>query len=391
MTDQRTVVQRVATLEPPKVEFHRHSLGPVEVAAVTRVLKGLFLTTGEETYAFEREFADFLGAPHVIGVSSCTAAEHLALKAFGIGPGDEVITTPMTFVATATAILHTGATPVLVDVEPDTGNLDATRVEEAVTPRTRAIVAVHLYGAMCDMRALRSIADRHGLVLIEDAAHCVEGRRDGVGPGQLGDAACFSFYATKTLTCGEGGAIAVHSDDVADRLRRLRLHGMTKNAADRYHSSAYQHYDVVELGFKCNLTNMQAAMLRPQLARLHAQRNRREEIAQAYDAVIDTIPGLGRPVVPAASRSARHLYTIWAGGGRDELLRRLGEGGVGCAVNYRALHQLEWVAANVELRFPLPEATRIGDQTLSLPIYDRLTDAEVQRVVDVLTAAVDVG
>ena len=369
---------------PPRVEFHRHSLGQAEKDAVTGVLESLFLTTGDEAYAFEREFAEFLDVSYVVGVSSCTAAEHLALRAFGIGTGDEVITTPMTFLATATAILHAGATPVFVDVESDTGNLDASLVEAAITARTRAIVAVHLYGTMCDMHALRAIADRHGLILIEDAAHCVEGRRDGVGPGQLGDAACFSFYATKTLTCGEGGAITVHDDRVAERLRRIRLHGMSKNAADRYRST-YQHWDMVELGYKCNLTNLQGAMLRPQLLRLQAQRDRREQICRAYDAMVDASPLLSRPLVPASARSARHLYTIWvADGRRDHLLRHLGANNIGCAVNYRAIHRLSWLADNVELRFPLPVAERIGEQTLSLPLYDRLTDAEIDRVCDVI-------
>lgn len=371
----------------PKVEFHRHSVGSEEKEAVSRVLDGLFLTTGDEAYAFEREFADFLGVPHVVGVSSCTAAEHLALKAFDIGPGDEVITTAMTFVATANAILHAGATPVFVDVEPGTGNLDASLVEAAVTPHTRAIVAVHLYGTMCDMRALRAIADGHGLVLIEDAAHCVEGLRDGVGPGQLGDATCFSFYATKTLTCGEGGAVAVHDERIAERLRCLRSHGMTKNAADR-HRGAYQHWDMVELGYKCNLTNIQAAMLRPQLSRLNEQRDRREQVAKSYDSLVDALAWIDRPVVPPLARSARHLYTVWVRDGRrDDVMGFLGEQGIGCAVNYRAIHRLTWLAANVETRFPLPVTERIGDETLSLPIYDHLTEAEVERVCEVLEAA----
>ncbi|MGI8685666.1 MAG: DegT/DnrJ/EryC1/StrS family aminotransferase [Acidimicrobiales bacterium] len=377
----------VETAPPARVEFHRHSIGAEEKEAVGRILDSLFLTTGQEAYTFESEFASFLGVPYVVGVSSCTAAEHLALLAFDIGPGDEVITTPMTFVATATAIVHAGATPVFVDVEPTTGNIDANLIEAAITARTRAIVAVHLYGTMCDMRALRAIADRHGLILIEDAAHCVEGTRDSVGVGHLGDATCFSFYATKALTSGEGGAIAVKDERIAERLRTIRLHGMSKNAADRYHG-AYQHWDMVELGFKCNLTNIQAAMLRPQLSRLHAQRDRREQVAQAYDRVVDATPGLSRPSVPEGARSARHLYTVWSTDGRrDDIIRSLGEQGVGCAVNYRAIHKLTWLAQNVEQRFPLPEAERIGDQTVSLPIYDKLTDAEVERVGAALQAA----
>lgn len=355
--------------------------------AVARVLDSLFLTTGAEVGAFEQEFATFLGIPHVAAVTSCTEAEHLVLRALGVGPGDEVITTPMTFIASATAIIHAGATPVFADVDPDTGNIDPVQVEAAVTSRTKAIVAVHLYGTMCDMRALRAVADRYHLFLIEDCAHCVEGSRDGIRPGELGDAACFSFYATKTLTCGEGGAVAVHDSRLDDRLRELRLHGMTKGAADRY-GGLYQHWDMVELGYKSNMTNISAAMLRPQLPRLHARRDRREEISLQYDTFVDSRPWIGRPRVPAGACSARHLYTVWVDPSRrDRLLAWLGSHGVGCAVNYRAIHRLSWLGKNIEPGLPLPVAERIGDSTLSLPLYDRLTDAEVGRVCEVLDLA----
>ncbi|MFD2080550.1 DegT/DnrJ/EryC1/StrS family aminotransferase [Actinopolymorpha cephalotaxi] len=369
------------------MEFYRHSLGADEKDAVARVLDSLFLTTGEEVYAFEREFAEYLGAPEVVALASCTAAEHLALLALGLRPGDEVITTPLTFVATATAILHAGGVPVFVDVEPSTGNLDPERVEAAITRRTRAIVPVHLYGTMCDMVALRELADRFGLVLVEDAAHCVEGERDGVRPAGLGDAACFSFYATKTLTSGEGGAVALRDAAVADRLRTLRLHGMTKNAADRYHG-LYQHWDMTELGWKFNMSNIQGAMLRPQLGRLNDRLLRREEIARKYDAAIDQLDGVERPVVPAATRPARHLYTVWVEPDRrDTYLGYLGRNGVGTAVNYRAIHTLRWLRENVKVEHDLSNAESIGARTLSLPLYDGLRDDEVSRVCDVLAAA----
>ena len=372
-----------------KIEFYRHSLGEVEKAAVGRVIDSLFLTTGDEVYAFEREFADFLGVPDVVTVSSCTAALHLSLVALGIGPGDEVITTAMTFIATATAVVHAGAAPVLVDVEATTGNIDPARVEAAITPSTKAIIAVHLYGTMVDIQALRDIADRHGLALIEDAAHCVEGSRDGRRPGQLGDTACFSFYATKTLTCGEGGAIAVTDPQLAERLRCIRLHGMSKNAADRYHGR-YEHWDMVALGWKANLTNIQAAMLRPQLSELEGRRQRRDEISLQYDSAIDALDGVDHPIVPAGVIPARHLYTAWISDGRrDDVLRLLGAKGIGTAVNYRAIHRLTWLQQNLTSRFPLPNAERIGDQTLSLPLYDKLTDDEVARVCRVLADAVE--
>lgn len=370
-----------------KVEFHRHAMGEEEKAAVAAVLDGLFLTTGEEVYAFEREFADYLGVPFVVTVASCTSALHLALLALGVGPGDEVITTPMSFVASATPIIHAGASPVFVDVEPDTGLLDPARVRAAITPATRAIVAVHLYGTMCDMVALRRIADERGLVLIEDAAHCIEGSRGGVRAAHLGDAACFSFYATKTLTSGEGGAIAVQDEGLALRLRRLRLHGIDRGPAER-HGKPYQHWDMLELGHKSNMTNIQAALLRPQLKRLEERHRRRETLAVMYDRFVEGAPWLTRPSVPTDARSGRHLYTVWTEPHRrDALLAFLGANGIGCAVNYRAMTDLSWFRKNVRNRFDLGHAERIGASTVSLPFHSVLADDEVQSVCEVLERA----
>src|SRR5947208_6101312 len=200
------------------VEFYRHALGSEEFAAVEATLRTIFLTTGDRNREFERRFAEYLGVRDVATTSSCTAGLHLALLALGIGPGDEVITTPLSFIATANAVLMTGATVVFVDVDPTTGLIDADGVEAAITPRTRAIIPVHLYGQMADMRRLRRMADAHGLSIIEDAAHAIEARRDGLAPGQLGDAACFSFYATKNITCGEGGAFATNRESLGEAI-----------------------------------------------------------------------------------------------------------------------------------------------------------------------------
>jgi len=382
--EARRAVAHESTDTVEKVEFFRHSVGVEEKAAVAAVLDSLFLTTGAEVRDFETELAAYLGVNDVIAVTSCTAAEHLVLVALGIGPGDEVITTSMTFLASASAILHAGATPVFVDCDATTGNIDPDRIIAAITPKTKAIVGVHLYGAMFDVVRVRAIADEHGLALIEDSAHCLEGTRDGFRPGQVGDAALFSFYATKAITSGEGGAIAVNSPELADKLRTLRLHGMSKGAADRYHGP-YAHWDMVELGYKANMSNIQGAMLRPQLRRADRQRDRRELISQRYDASIAGIGDLSVPAVPDGAVSARHLYTIWTEEEvRDEWLAYLGDQGIGCAVNFRAIHQLSWLRDNVQLRFALPNAERIGARTISIPLYDQLTDAEVQRVCDVL-------
>ncbi len=371
------------------VPFFRHDLGQAELASVAEVLAGPILTTGEVVDRFERRFADALGLPHAVGVTSCTGALHLSLVALGIGPGDEVITTPMTFIATATAILEAGATPVFVDVEPDTGNLDATRIEAAITERTRAILPVHLYGQMCDMRAIRKIADRHQLRVIEDAAHCVEGERDGARVGHLADTVCFSFYATKNLTCGEGGAVALHDGPLREKLRLLRLHGMTKTAADRAREG-YQHWDMVLLGWKYNMDNIQAALLLPQLERLESNWSKRRALAARYERDLAELPGLSLPRTLPGVRHARHLFAVWIEGGRrDEVLRALHERGIGVVVNYRAIHLLTYFRDRygfVPGRFP--NAERIGDATLSLPFYPGMTEASADEVVDALRSIV---
>jgi dTDP-4-amino-4,6-dideoxygalactose transaminase len=356
-----------------KVPFFLHDLGKAEADAVAEVLSGPILTTGEYVARFERRFADALGRRHCIAVTSCTGGLHLSLLALGIGPGDEVITTPMTFIATATAILEAGAQPVLVDVEPATGNLDAGRVAEAITPRTRAILPVHLYGHMCDMVALRELADEHGLFIVEDAAHCVEGIRDGIGPGQLGNTACFSFYATKNLACGEGGAIVTDDDDLAARLRLLRHHGMTKTAADRWREG-YQHWDMVTFGWKYNMDNIHAAMLLPQLDRLESNWRRRDQLAAAYEERLSGVRGLSWPGLRPHTRHARHLFPVWVDPARrDPLIQQLRSYGIDTVVNYRAIHLLTYFRETFGFRpGDFPNAERIGSRTLSLPFYPGL-------------------
>lgn len=374
-----------------KVEFYRHGLGQEELGAVARVLDTLFLTTGPQCASLETELAAYLGVARTVAVSSCTAALQLALTACGVGPGDEVITTPMTFIATANACLYAGATPVFADVDPATGNLDPAAVERAVTPRTKAILPVHLYGVMCDMPALRDIADRHDLLIIADCAHALEARRGGLGSAGLSDAACYSFYATKNLACGEGGAIATENEDLAERLKVLRMHGMSKSAAER-HSGSYQHWDMEALGIKANLPDLLASMLRPQIPGLGERLARREEICRRYQEAFDGLAGVDFPRVPADAISARHLFTIWVDR-RDEFLAGLQERGIGCTVNYRPVH----LSAYYRQRFghrpgQMPHAERIGERTLSLPLYPGLREDEVARVIEaVCETAAELG
>ncbi len=374
--------------QPDRIEFYVHELGDAELASVAQTVGSLFLTLGPRVAEFERAFGAWLGAPHVVGVSSCSLGLILALRALGVGPGDEVVTTPMTFVATPNAALHLGATPVFADVDPATGLIDPAAVEAAITPRTRAIVAVHLYGQLADMRALRAIADRHGVALVEDAAHAIEAERDGVRTAELGDATVFSFYATKTITSGDGGAVAVRDPRLAERLRLLRSHGMTKDAAAR-HGAPYAHWDMVELGYKAAMTDVEAALLLPQVPGLARRRDQREAVVARYEAALASDPR----VTPMArvGRSGHHLFPVLVDARlRDAVLAGLGRRGVGVAVNYRAVHTLTYYRERFALaRDALPHAASIGERTLSLPLYPSLSDAQAARVVEALRASID--
>ena len=371
-----------------EVPFFQHDLGQPELDAIAEVLRGRILTTGATVERFERLFADYLGCRHALAVTSCTGAMHISLLALGIGPGDEVITTPMTFIATAIAVIEAGATPVFVDVEPDTGNLDPRKVEAAITDRTRAILPVHLYGHLVDMRALRAIADRHGLAIVEDSAHCVEGERDGVRPGSVSQTACFSFYATKNLTCGEGGAVVTNDDALAEKLRLLRLHGMTKNAYDRSREG-YQHWDMVTLGWKYNMDNLQAAMLLPQMGRLETTWKKRAAVAARYERLLAGLPGLRWPATVPGTRHGRHLFPVWIDGGRrDRVLTALQEKQIGVVVNYRAIHLLTYFRETYKFSAgAFPNAERIGDATISLPFYPDMPEEHQVTVASALREA----
>ena len=365
--------------------FFQHDLGQAELDAVREVLSGPILTTGATVERLERRLAEYMGARHLIAVTSCTGAMHLSLAALGVGPGHEVITTPMTFIATSTAIVEAGSTPVFVDVEEKTGNLDVAKVEAAITERTRAIIPVHLYGQMCDMRALRAIADKHRLHIVEDAAHCIEGERDGIRPGQLSDTACLSFYATKNLTCGEGGAIVCNDTALAERLRLLRLHGMTKTAYDRSREG-YQHWDMVTFGWKYNMDNIHAALLLPQLDRLDVTWRKREELAHRYRSLLAEVPGLTWPQTLPGVKHAHHLFPVWiVNGRRDEVVAGLQQRGIPTVVNYRAIHLLTYFRERFGFRVgTFPVAERIGDMTLSLPFYPGIPNDHVTVVAEAL-------
>jgi dTDP-4-amino-4,6-dideoxygalactose transaminase len=367
-----------------RIEFYKHDLADAEIASVTETVRSVFLTLGPRVAVFEKAFGEYLGQKHVIGVSSCTMGLVMALEALGIRPGDEVITTPMTFISTPNAALFHGATPVFADVDPKTGLLDPHAVESAITPRTKAVIAVHLYGQLADMKALREICDRCHLALVEDAAHATDAEKGGVRVAELADATVFSFYATKTMTSGDGGAIVVRDMALADRLRRLRNHGVSKDAASR-HGGRYIHWDMVELGYKAAMTDVEAALLLPQLERLASRRDRRQAIVERYEERLRSRPGID--LLSWSGRSSHHLFTVLVPSHlRDRALDGLGERGIGVAVNYRAVHTLKYYVDKFgHARDAFPVAADIGERTISLPLYPQLTDAEVDRVAAALS------
>lgn len=370
-------------------------IGEEEIDEVVASMRAAWLGTGPKVARFEELVRDYLGAEHTVAVNSCTAALHLAMLAAGIGPGDEVITTAMTFVATANAILHAGATPVLVDVDRWTGLIDVDGIRAAITPRTRAIVPVHMYGRPCDMDAIQALAAEHGLRVIEDAAHALEARYRGRKIGTIGDVTAFSFYVTKNITTGEGGMVATADADVAARIKTLALHGITADAWKRFSDEGYRHYQCVEPGFKYNMMDLQAAIGIHQLPRIGGWLARRAEIWARYDAAFADLP-VETPAPPAdepGTVHARHLYTLLvdpdtAGIGRDALMQRLYQRGVGTGVHYIGVHLHPYYRETFGLEpEDFPNATHISERTLSIPLSPGLTDGDVDRVIEAVRDA----
>lgn len=364
-----------------KVEFFRHDLGEAELESVEKVLRSLFLTTGERVEEFERGLADYLNVKHAIGLTSCTGALHLALTVAGIKAGDEVITTPLSFIATANAILMAGGTPRFVDIEPETGNIDADKIEAAITKKTKAILPVHLYGQMVDLKKILAITKRHNLKIIEDAAHALEAERDGIRPGQKTFGACFSFYATKSITSGEGGAFVANDQATAKVVRQLRSHGITAEAAQR-HRVGLRSYDIDRLGWKYNMDNIQAALLLPQLKRIVKNWERRTAIAGIYRREFEKA-GIAMPSINPGVTHANHLFAILVPKNkRDNLLDYLKSHGVGAAINYPPIHLFSFFRKTFgfgEGDFPIAED--FSAREISLPLYPALTLAEVKYVI----------
>jgi dTDP-4-amino-4,6-dideoxygalactose transaminase len=389
-----TQVEAAPALHDRFVDFSRPAIGDTEIDAVVAALESGWLSTGPRVREFERQFADYVGAAHAVAVNSCTAALHLSLLAAGIGPGDEVVTTPLTFCATANVVLHAGAVPVFADVEPASMNIDPAAAEQAITPRTRAILPVHFAGRPADLSSLRAIADRHGLVLIEDAAHAAGAALGGRRIGSISEFTCFSFYATKNLTTGEGGMVTTASAEAADWMRVAALHGMSKDAWNRYSPAGGRLYDVVTAGFKYNMMDIQAALGLAQLARFPEMQRRRQEIWRRYDAGLAGL-ALTRPrPADLGTEHAHHLYTVLvnereAGRSRDELREALRHRGIATSVHFTALHLFTFYAERLGLRRGMfPAAEQVSDCTMSLPLSPAMSDDDVARVVDTLGSLV---
>jgi dTDP-4-amino-4,6-dideoxygalactose transaminase len=365
------------------VPFFLHDLGQAELNAIHESLKSPLLTTGPKVALFESSFASYLGVEHSLCVSSCTAAMHLALEALGVGPGHEVLVPNITFAATALAVLHTGAKPVLVDTDPATGLLNLELLEQATTPNTRAVIPVHLYGQMVDMARLTQLAQELKLLVVEDAAHCIEGVRDGIRPGQLSDAAAFSFFATKNITCGEGGALATRHQKVFEYVRASRTHGMTKTSADRM-AEGYVPWDIPSPGWKYNMSDIQASMLIPQLGRISVNLGRRQQAASRYDRLLENLPRVRVPM-RLGEVHALHLYAVLLDPkDRESCMTVFRDQGIQFTVNYEALSTLSSFRGFRRFPVDLPVSSEWGKQTLSLPFYPSIPVEHVERVCSAL-------
>ena len=371
--------------------YHQPLLGAEEEASVLETMRSGWLTTGPKTKLFEKQIAEYVGAAHCVALNSCTAALHLALEAVGVGPGDEVITSPITFASTANVIVHRGAAPVFADVEPDTFNLDPAAFEAAITPKTKAVIPVHLFGQACDMDAINVIAKRHGIAVIEDAAHAIGTEYRGQRIGGSGNLTAFSFYATKNITSGgEGGAISTNDPVLAERLAIMSLHGISKDAWKRYSASGYKHWDIIYPGYKYNMFDLQAAVAVPQLARIEAFWARRVELKAIYDAAFRGMPELRLPAERAYGKHAFHLYPIVVRtedltADRDTVMNAIQAENIGVGVHFRAVHLHPYYMDTWHFRRGMfPYAEYYSDRTISLPLYPKMSDGDARDVISVV-------
>jgi dTDP-4-amino-4,6-dideoxygalactose transaminase len=388
----RTTSQTAPATREQYLGFGSPLIEDEEIQEVVDTLRSGWLVTGPKVARFQEAFRQYTSAQHAMAVNSCTAGLHLSLVVAGIQPGDEVITTPMTFCATVNTIVHARAVPVLADCNRETMLIDPQRIEDAITPRTRAIVPVHLCGRPCDMEAIMDIARRHNLIVIEDAAHAIETVYKGRKVGNIADLTAFSFYATKNVACGEGGMVTTNNSEFADKIRVYALHGMSKDAWKRFSPDGYKHYQVVFPGFKYNMMDLQAAIGLHQLARVSQNLKKRVRIWDTYNEALAGLP-IGLPAPEERDTThARHLYTLMVdeercGVSRDAFMQHLHAAKIGTGVHYIGIHLHPYYQEHFGFRAEdCPNATWISERTVSIPLSPKLTDADVADVIEAIRA-----
>jgi perosamine synthetase len=367
-----------------QIPFHKTHTTDEEIEAATAAMRSGWLTMGPKTVAFEKEFKAYIGSSEAVSVNSATAALHLALKAIGLQRDDEVIVPTNTFVATAEVVTYFDAVPVLCDIEEDTQNIDVSKIEALITPKTKAIIPVHFAGQPCDMDEIYAIATKYNLKVIEDAAHAIPSSYKGVKIGNLSGSAvtCFSFYATKTLSTGEGGMATTNSSEYAKNMRINRLHGISRDAWDRYTTKGAWYYEIVDNGCKYNTTDINAAIGMVQLKKQDELRQKRNHIAQKYSAAFRDNPNIVTPFVKDDRETSWHLYVIKIAN-RDSVIEELKERGVGCSVHFIPIHKHPYYKERynyVNENYPI--ANSVFDRSLSLPIYPDMSDTEIEYVIE---------
>jgi perosamine synthetase len=370
------------------VPFHCAFVGEQEALAAADVVRSGWLTMGSKTIEFEKKFAEYVGAKHAVGVNSCTAALHLALEAIGLKQGDEVLVPTTTFASTAEVVTYFKARPVLVDVDPVTLCIDPCDAERRITPRTRAIIPVHFAGQPCDMKAIQDLAKHHGLRVIEDAAHALPASFAGVRVGAISELTAFSFYATKTLTTGEGGMVTTNNDDLAARMRMMRLHGISRDAWKRYSAEGSWFYEVLESGFKYNLTDIQSAIGIVQLEKCDAMNAARAQIASRYTTEFSKTSALQVPTICENRETSWHLYVLRLNLEqltitRSQMIEELRTRGIGTSVHFIPLHMHPYYKNAYGYKpEDFPVATKEFERYLSLPIFPGMTGAQIALVIE---------
>jgi dTDP-4-amino-4,6-dideoxygalactose transaminase len=373
--------------------FGRPCLGEEEIREVVNTLESRWIGTGPKAIQFESRFAEYVHSRYALAVNSCTAALHLSLVSSGIGPGDEVITSPLTFAATANVVEHVGAKPIFADIDPVTLNIDPRNIEKAITPRTKAVIPVHYGGLPCDMDAIMALAHEHSLVVIEDAAHAVGGRYRGRMIGSLGNLTCFSFYANKNLTTAEGGMVTTDSEELAEQIEIYRLHGLSKHAWQRYSSRKLLLSDALYPGYKYNMPDLVASLGIPQLRKVEDFLATRECYARVYDQAFASLPGVRLQFRPndGETRHALHLYVLILDlaqfrVARNDILNALLAENIGAALHYRALHTHPFYRDTYGYAFEdFPVAAEVGESILSLPLTPCMSEKDVQDVIEGIT------